>query len=65
MSTTGNSGGNGFDPQGEDRDPTPSRGSHDAWSLAISTFGALFGDDVSDWMISTGSNLVEYITNSL
>ncbi|WP_327286590.1 hypothetical protein [Streptomyces sp. NBC_01205] len=65
MSTTGNSGGNGFDPQREDRDRTPSRDTHDAWSLVISTLGALFGDDISDWMISTGSKLVEHIANSL
>ncbi|WP_030872498.1 hypothetical protein [Streptomyces sp. NRRL F-2747] len=65
MSTTGNNGGDGSDPQGEDRDPTPSRGSHDTQSLVISTLGALFGDDISDWIISTGSKLVEYIANSL
>ncbi|MFB6823718.1 hypothetical protein ACFCXA_19245 [Streptomyces virginiae] len=65
MSTTGNSDGNGFDPQGEDRDPTPSRDPHDTRSLVISTLGALFGDDISDWILSTGSKLLEYITNSL
>ncbi|MEV7420390.1 hypothetical protein [Streptomyces sp. NPDC089919] len=65
MGSTGNGDGNQLDPEGEGRPPAPARDSHDAWSLAISLFGVLFGDDVSDWILSTGHKLLDYIVSSL
>ncbi|MCB5166543.1 hypothetical protein LG634_17070 [Streptomyces bambusae] len=65
MGSTGNGDGDQLDPEREGRPAAPARDSHDAWSLAINLFGVLFGDDVSDWILSAGHKLLDNVISSL
>ncbi|MER5712231.1 MULTISPECIES: hypothetical protein [Streptomyces] len=63
MSSTGNYDGEPPTPEGEEDKPTESRDKNrEKRSKALDIMTMLFADDISDWILSTGKQLFEYLS---
>ncbi|WP_318212269.1 MULTISPECIES: hypothetical protein [unclassified Streptomyces] len=63
MSGTGDYDGEPPTPEGEEEKPAESRDKNrEKRSKALDIITMLFADDISDWIIHTGKQLLEYVS---
>ncbi|MET9819853.1 hypothetical protein [Streptomyces sp. NPDC006355] len=63
MSSTGNYDGDPPTPEGEEEKSAESRDKNrEKRSKALDIITMLFADDISDWIISTGKQLFEFLS---
>ncbi|MFF4227750.1 hypothetical protein [Streptomyces sp. NPDC001820] len=63
MSSTGNGEGREFEPSGERREPEPSRDTPRDKRSPADFILAMFADEVSDWIIQGGTQLMDFISS--
>jgi hypothetical protein len=64
MSNTGDDDGKALDPEGGGTPPESRDEDRGKRSKAFDIFMMLFADEISEWIMSAGKKLFEYISNS-